>query len=366
MMLTLGDFIYVFIIAGGALASALLTPVCRRLALSFGIVDKPDGRRKLQRAPVPYFGGVAIILGFLLASSVGMAAMGYMAKNYLIIASGALLMMIVGLVDDIIDMKSYIKFAAQILIATLTVVFGGAVEYITLFGHYISLGIFAAPITVIWIVLVSNAVNMMDGLDGLASGISAFALMALLVSALVSGDVVNAVICAALCGAALGFLPYNLAPASIFMGDAGALSLGYVMACVSAFGFFKGQAFFSLIAPALILALPVSDTVRLFFVRILHRRSPFSSDRMHIHHKLIDTGLSPRGAVMALYIISAMLSISAMVYIRSRIAAVIIAVTALALLGFIRFSPKLPKLFGGESVKASAPAENDTDGEGKA
>lgn len=348
----IGDFIYVAIIVSAFAASCLLTPVMRRFAVSVGAVDRPDGKRKLQSAPVPYFGGAAIVLAFLLAASLGMAYFGMMPKNYLVIAVGTLLIAVLGLVDDLVDMKAYVKFSGQILIALGTALAGGAVEYITLFGKYISLGVFSVPVTVFWIVLVVNAVNMIDGLDGLACGISSFSLMALLVSALVNGDTLSAVVCAALCGASLGFLPYNLAPASIFMGDTGAMALGYVMASVSVFGFFKGQAFFSIIAPALILAVPVTDAMRLFFVRIFNGRNPFSSDRLHIHHKLIDMGFSPRGAVMVLYVMSALFSIAAIIYIRSRLAAAIIAGVTFLLMLLVRFVPKLPKKRKNKEEKA--------------
>ena len=353
MGISVGDFIYAAFAAAAFAVSCLLTPLMRRLAIRVGAFDRPDGKRKLQKKPVPYFGGIAIVLAFLIVSVVGMAYFGVMPQNYLIIAVGTALIAILGLIDDIFNLKAYIKFMGQILIALGTTLAGGAVEYVTMFGKYIPLGDFSVLLTVLWIVLVVNAVNMIDGLDGLACGISAFSLMALFVSALVNGDTTSAVICAVLCGAALGFLPYNLTPASIFMGDTGAMALGYVMACVSVFGFFKGQAFLSVIAPALILAVPVTDAMSLFFYRIFKGRNPFSSDRMHIHHRLVDMGMSPRGAVMTLYIISAAFSISAIVYIRSHLAALIIAIAAFALMAAIRFFPRKKKNKDEDSAPAT-------------
>ena len=274
--------------------------------------------------------------------------------------------MITGVIDDLFDMKSFVKFFIQVAVALATVLLGGAIEYVYIFGHYIRFGVFSVPLTVLWIVLVINSLNMMDGLDGLACGISSFALMALFISALVNGDVVSAVICSALCGAALGFLPYNLTPASIFMGDAGAMSLGYVMATVSVLGFFKGQAFLSVIIPAIVLALPVTDAVRLFFVRISKGRNPFSSDRLHIHHILVDMGFSPRTAVLILYLLSSLFSIAAIIYIKSHVIAIVIIAVALAALISIRFIPKIIKKSSNKAAQ-DAPENDDalSSGDGK-
>ncbi|MBQ0124771.1 MAG: undecaprenyl/decaprenyl-phosphate alpha-N-acetylglucosaminyl 1-phosphate transferase [Clostridiales bacterium] len=336
---TKSDFIYVAVIAASFLVACLLTPLMRKLATKYGIVDSPDGKRKFQKEPVPYMGGLAILAAFIAGSSVLWFASDGVSRTYIVIFVGVILTAALGLIDDIIDMKPPVKFAGQVLIALGTVIAGGAMEYIEIFGHYVKFGIFSYPISVLWIVLVVNAVNMLDGLDGLACGTCALSLMTLFVSALVMNDGVSALICAALCGAALGFLPYNLTPASIFMGDSGAMALGYVMASVSLFGFFKGPAFFSIIVPALALALPVADAVELFFARLLKGRNPFSSDRLHIHHKLVDMGLSPRAAVLVLYVITSAFSISAIVYIKYKLVAVIIAGAALAILIALRFIP---------------------------
>lgn len=351
------DFIYIAILASAFLVSFALTPTMRRFATRVGIVDKPDGRRKLQKAPVAYLGGVAIVLSFLVVSTAALTFFGAVTKTFAVIVIGTVAMLALGLVDDVFDMKSYVKFAFQVLIATLTVVFGGSIEYITVFGKVLNFGVLSAPLTVLWIVLVVNAVNMIDGLDGLACGISAFSLMAMFVSALVNGDVTSAVVCCALCGASLGFLPYNLTPASIFMGDSGAMSLGYVMAAVSVFGFAKGPALISVVIPALVLAVPVSDAVRLFFERIIKGKNPFSSDRLHIHHKLIDMGMTPRQAVLTLYLISSVFGVSAVLYIRYKIASAIVALLAFAVLLVLRFVPSLPKIkrraaHGGENADA--------------
>lgn len=340
MVLSLGDFIYLFIIAAAFVISCLLTPVMRRMALCIGAVDKPDGKRKLQSEPVPYFGGIAIVFGFIVSSAAILIMPCGVPKTYPIILIGTVLITVLGVIDDIADMRSYVKFFGQIAVASFTVLCGGAVEHISIFGKYIDLGVFSVPITVIWIVLVINSVNMIDGLDGLACGVSSFSLMALLVSALIMGDPISAVLAGAMCGAALGFLPYNIAPATIFMGDAGAMALGYVMACISVFGLLKGQTFFSIIVPSLILALPVTDAVELFFERISRGRNPFSADRAHIHHCLVDMGLSPRGAVHVLYALSSAFSISAILYIKYKLLAIILAVITFFIMLVIKLLPR--------------------------
>lgn len=356
------DFIYVAIIGAAFAISCALTPLMRAFASRVGAIDKPDGSRKLQKTPVPYFGGMAIVLSFLAVSAAALLAIGNVPKNYVVIAVGTALMATLGMIDDLVDLKSYVKFGFQLVIASATVFFGGPIEYITFFGKYVSLGFFAVPLTILWIVLVVNAVNMIDGLDGLACGISSFSLMAMFTASLVNGDTVSAVICAALCGAALGFLPFNITPASIFMGDMGSMSLGYVMACISVFGFAKGTAFISVVIPALILAVPLTDAVRLFFERILKKRSPFSSDRLHIHHKLVDMGLTPRQAVLVLYVLSAAFSVAAVLYIKHKIAAAVIAGIAFLLMIVIRVMPKSVRIRK-KSVETSSEYDDDSENE---
>ena len=340
----MGNFVYLVIIVAAFSVSCVLTPLMRRYAIKLGIVDKPDGKRKLQKKPVAYLGGIAIAVSFLaVCLAVGFFTDFYDAR-YMVILAGSVLILALGFLDDLFDLNPFVKFFGQIAVATLTAVVGGAVEYITVFDIYIEFGALSVPITVLWIVLVTNAVNLIDGLDGLACGVSVFSLMALFLSALIIGDDMCAVLACALCGAALGFLPYNLYPASIFMGDAGALFLGYVMSCISVFGFFKGQAFFSIIVPALILALPVTDAVALFFTRLSKGRSPFSADRLHIHHKLLDMGLTQRQAVHVLYALSSLFSISAMVYIKYKLLAFGIAAVTFVIMALIKFLPSLPRL----------------------
>lgn len=320
--------------------SFFITPLMKRIAIKKNVVDIPDGKRKLQSSPVPYLGGVAIALSFLLSTIPLWFSNNGIPKIYVIVVIGFVLTAVVGLIDDIKELKPVIKFICQIVISTLTVVFGGAIEHVQFFGHYIKLGIFAIPITVLWITLIINAVNMIDGLDGLASGTSTFSLITMIVAAFILGDGLSLVISVALCFAIVGFLPYNFPPAKIFLGDCGALSIGYVMGCLSVYGLFKGPALISVIVPALILGLPVSDAVELFFARLLKGKHPFSADRQHIHFMMIDSGFSVKQSMLILYAITIAFCIAAIVYIWDKAIAIVIAAVAFGIYALLKMLPK--------------------------
>ena len=173
------------------------------------------------------------------------------------------------------------------------------------------MGMLSVPITVLWIVAITNSVNLIDGLDGLAVGVSAISATTVLVIAIVVSESQVAIVMAALVGACVGFMPYNLNPAKMFMGDTGATFLGYILATMSIQGLFKFYAVVSFAVPFLILGLPIFDTSFAFIRRIAHGQSPMRPDRSHIHHRLIDMGLSQKQAVATLYVISAILGLSA-------------------------------------------------------
>ena len=169
------------------------------------------------------------------------------------------------------------------------------------------------PISVLWIVAITNAVNLIDGLDGLACGVSTISSMTMLVIALTVAEAQVAILMAALAGACIGFLPYNLNPAKIFMGDTGSTFLGFVLACISVQGLFKMYTLISFVVPFLIFGLPIFDTCFAFIRRIAHGQSPMHADRSHVHHRLIDMGFSQKQAVAVLYVITAILGLSAVV-----------------------------------------------------
>ena len=294
------------------IVSFLATPLVRRLAFKIGAVDIPRDNRRMHDHPIPRLGGLAIFLGFLV-SVLAYAEIDLQMQGILI---GATIIAVLGMADDIHSLPAKFKFVVQILAALCAVFHGVAIEVINnpnIFSEneYWVLGWWSIPISVIWIVAITNAVNLIDGLDGLADGISTIGALTMLILALILGENEIALLCGALVGACVGFLPYNLNPARIFMGDTGSTFLGFILACVSIQGLFKYYAVISFLVPFLILGLPIFDTASAIIRRLLKGQSPMVADRSHIHHKLIDLGLNQKQAVSTLYIISGVLGLSA-------------------------------------------------------
>ncbi len=319
-------------------SSFAATPLMRRLAMRCDCFDVPDGTRKLHTVPVPYFGGLSILFGF----SVAFLLFSYlltktMPSELLIIVVGGLAITLVGLWDDMYTMRPLTKLVFQILIAAFTAHFGFTIEYITIFGRSLHFGVFANLVTIVWLVAIINAVNLIDGLDGLAGGISVLESVALLATSVLMGNPVCAIASAALCGAALGFLPFNFGKATIFMGDAGAMFIGYVMACISVSGLFKAQALFSILVPAMIFALPVMEAVVSFFRRILHGKSPFSADHKHLHYVLMENGFSPTQSVLMLMLAAAIFCIASVLYVRLPLASLLLVTLNIVFLAVLRY-----------------------------
>lgn len=286
----------------------LFTPPVRSLALRLGAVDRPGGRR-VNRSPVPRMGGLAISLGFLAAAPAFCPADGPVFG----LLGGALLIVLMGAVDDLRDLRPWTKLLAQSAAALLAVRSGvvlGAVS--TLSGASLALPYpLAAAMTVLWIVACTNAVNLIDGLDGLAVGVSAIGSLSMLIVALAVSAPAVAVLLAALNGACLGFLPYNRSPARIFMGDAGSQFLGYALGVLSVMGLLKFHTLVSFFVPLLALSVPLADTAFAVFRRLVRGQSPFQADRGHIHHRLLDLGLSQKQAVAVLYGLSSLQGLAA-------------------------------------------------------
>ena len=298
-----------------ALVVALVaTPVVKNLAIRVKAVDVPKDGRRMHDHPIPRMGGLAIFLGFLLSVLLFLDLNAQMRGMLL----GAVIIVVLGIFDDIYSLRAMFKFVVQIIAALVAVLSGNVIETLSnpnVFSAdpYWNLGILAVPATVIWIVAITNAVNLIDGLDGLACGVSTISSMTLLVIALVVSEGNVAILMAALAGGCIGFLPYNMNPAKIFMGDTGSTFLGYILAVVSIQGLFKFYTIISFAVPFLILGLPIFDTAFAFIRRIAHGQSPMHADRSHIHHRLIDMGLNQKQAVATLYVISAILGLSAVV-----------------------------------------------------
>ena len=290
------------------------TPVVKAFAQKMGAIDVPDGKRRVHDHPIPRMGGLAIFLGFLL-SVVLFVDITRQVRGILL---GAVLIVACGAIDDVVNLRAWIKLLVQVAAAVIAVAHGVVIEFFSnpnIFSdnELLVLGWLSIPVTVLWIVGITNSVNLIDGLDGLAVGVSTIASVTMFVVALLVSEGNVALLLAALMGACLGFMPYNLNPAKIFMGDTGALLLGYVLSTVSVVGMFKTYALVTFVVPILALFLPLFDTTCSFFRRILRGQSPMHPDRGHLHHRLIDMGLSQKQAVAILYSVSAILGLCAVV-----------------------------------------------------
>lgn len=291
------------------------TPVVKAFATKVGAMDVPGEARRVHDHPIPRMGGLAIFLGFLLAVLL-FADISRQIQGMLL---GCIIIVITGAIDDVISLNAWVKLSLQIAAAVVAVLHGTVIEcvmnpFVFSDSPWLVLGGWSIPITIIWIVGITNSVNLIDGLDGLAVGVSAISSLTMLVIALLVSHTDNiAIVLAALCGACFGFMPYNLNPAKIFMGDTGSLLLGYVLATMSVLGLFKFYAVVSFAVPLLALAIPLFDTIFAFCRRLIHGQSPMHPDRGHFHHRLLDMGLSQKQAVAVLYIISAILGVAAVV-----------------------------------------------------
>ncbi len=300
-------------VIAGAISFAA-TPIVKMFAEGVGAMDVPKEARRVHNHPIPRMGGLAIFFGFLL-TVILFADITNQVRGILF---GAIIIVAMGAIDDVLNLKPWIKLGVQILAAVVAVLYGVVIHVVTnpaVFSarEVLAIGYLAVPVTVLWIVGCTNAVNLIDGLDGLACGVSVISSVTMLVVALMVAEGNVAIILAALTGACIGFLPYNFNPAKLFMGDTGSQLLGYVLATVSVMGMFKYYAVVTFIVPVLALAIPLSDTVFAFFRRLFHGQSPFKADRGHFHHKLLDMGLSQKQAVAVLYSVSTILGLAAVV-----------------------------------------------------
>ena len=324
-----------------ALVSALLiayitTPVVKSMAERMGAVDVPKDERRMHDHPIPRMGGLAIFLGFLLSSLIFVP----LSPAFRGMLLGAILIVILGIFDDIYALPALPKLIVQILAALIAVLHGNVIQVISnpnIFSDnlYWILGPWAVPVTVIWIVAITNAVNLIDGLDGLAVGVATISSLTMLVIAMLVSENVVALTMAALAGGCIGFMPYNKNPAKIFMGDTGSTFLGFVLATVSIQGLFKFYTIISFAVPFLMLGLPLFDTCFAILRRISKGQNPMSPDRSHVHHRLIDMGFNQKQAVGILYVISAILGLSAVVLTTSGALKAILLLCALCLAGLI-------------------------------
>ena len=314
------------------------TPVVKIFAQKVGAMDVPKDGRRMHDHPIPRLGGLAMFLGFLLATLI-FSQIDTQVRGMLL---GCILIVVTGVIDDIKPLKWWSKLLLQLAAAGIATAHGIRIEVFTnpnLFSEgWLILGWLSIPITILWIVLVTNSVNLIDGLDGLAVGVSGIGGVAMLVIALLVSEGNVAIIMAALAGACLGFIPFNLNPAKIFAGDTGALLLGYVLATMSVIGMFKTYAIISFLLPFLVLALPLFDTIFAIVRRVAHGQSPMHADRGHVHHRLIDMGLSQKQAVAILYCVSTVFGLAAVVLSTSGKMKALVILLAVLVVGAIAAS----------------------------
>ena len=316
--------------------SFLMSPLVKSFAYKIGAIDVPKDNRRMHKKPVPRLGGLAIFLGFIVSLLI-FVPIDQQLRGILL---GTVIIVVLGVVDDITPLRAYFKFFVQILAALVAVYHGVVVEILSnpnVFSDepYWFLGWASIPITVLWIVGITNAVNLIDGLDGLANGVSTISAVTMLVIALLVSEGQTALIMASLVGACVGFMPYNKNPAQMFMGDTGSTFLGYILATISIQGLFKYYAVISFAVPFLILGLPMFDTLFAIVRRLAHGQNPMSPDRGHIHHRLIDMGLSQKQAVAALYVVSSILGLSAVVLATSGAMRAMLFLLALGVVAFL-------------------------------
>lgn len=298
--------IKILILAALSFFGALLaTPWAREISIKYGLIDKPN-KRKIHESPIPYGGGIAIFIGFVLAllflNRTSTALAGFTIGSFIII--------ILGLFDDKLDLAATPKFIFQALAALVVIYAGIQIDMsLVLRGRFEQYSYLAVPLTFFWIIGITNAINLIDGLDGLAAGVSTISAFTISVVAFQNGQTTVAVLALIVGFAALGFLPHNFnQDTRVFMGDSGSMFLGFSLAVLSIMGSVKLAAAFSLFVPVMILAIPIFDTLFAIGRRIINRRPIYEGDSKHFHHRLLEMGFTPLQTVISIYLLSIVFS----------------------------------------------------------
>jgi len=304
------------------IVSLLLTPLVIKFAIKIGATDKPN-QRKVHKEVMPRLGGLAIFISFL----IGMAILMPESPFIWPILIGAMIIIITGILDDLYELSAIIKLSGQIMAASVVILGGVYVDFINLpFDGVLHLGLLGIPLTLLWIVGVTNAINLIDGLDGLASGVSSIVLLTITGIAIMDGNIFIISLASVLLASTLGFLYFNFYPAKIFMGDTGALFLGYMIAVISLLGF-KSITLFSLAIPIIILAVPIFDTLFAIIRRIVNKQPLSAPDKLHLHHCLLRLGFSHRKTVLIIYGFSAIFALMAVMLTQATVWGALIIVT---------------------------------------
>ncbi len=304
----------IYAILASFITVLVVTPLVIKLAFKIGATDKPNARKVHQKI-MPRLGGLAIFIGV----AVGFVVGGLYEQRMLSITLGAIIIVIIGILDDMYELSAKVKFGGQLLVAIMIVKSGLLVQvlYIPILGDT-ELGWLAYPITVFWIVGITNAINLIDGLDGLSAGISSIVLATLAYMAFTSpwgtGTAIILPLALIALASTIGFLFYNFHPAKIFMGDTGALFLGYCISVISLLGLYKSVTLFSFIVPVIILGVPVFDTAFAIIRRIVNKKPISAPDKSHLHHRLLAMGFSHRKTVLIIYAFGIFFSVNAIIF----------------------------------------------------
>jgi len=288
----------------------IVTPFIIKFAIKIGATDNPN-QRKVHKKTMPRLGGLAIFIGVVVGYFVG----GLYDQKMTAISVGAILIIILGILDDKYELSALTKLLGQILVAGIVVSTGLTIDFISIpFVDKFNLGLWAFPVTMIWIVGITNAINLIDGLDGLAAGISSISIATIAIMAGFAGKGMILSIALIVLGSTIGFLFYNFHPAKIFMGDTGALFLGYIISILSLLGLYKSVTLFSFVVPIIILGVPIFDTTFAIIRRIVNKQSIVAPDKSHLHHRLLALGLSHRNTVLVIYALGILFSVSAIIF----------------------------------------------------
>lgn len=301
-----------FLLIISTLISLCTIPFVKKLAYKVGAIDIPKDDRKIHKSPIPRMGGLGIFISFVVTI---LLFTGEVERFEIAFVIGATIIVIGGIIDDIYEIKPIAKLLIQIVAALVLVCAGVNINMLSNpfsgMNSMIDIRLLSIPITILWVVGVTNAFNLIDGLDGLAGGVAFISSATIFVIALNSGRGSVAALTIILCGAIAGFLPYNFNPASIFMGDTGSQLLGFLLAAISVEGTVKSATAFAVAVPLLTLGLPLYDTFFAVVRRKINGKPISQADRGHLHHRLLDIGLSQKKAVLVMYIISIILGVIA-------------------------------------------------------
>jgi UDP-GlcNAc:undecaprenyl-phosphate GlcNAc-1-phosphate transferase len=323
------EYLLMFVVS--LILSLIFTPLAEKISVYVGAVDHPN-RRKIHEDVIPRLGGLAIYLSFVFSSLVFVD----FNLQFKALLGGSLIIIIIGIIDDIRELDPKVKLAGQIIAVAPIVAYNLNVAAISNpLSKLVFAGYLAIPITVIWIVGMINAVNLIDGLDGLAGGVASISALTMAIIAFGSGNLVSCSLALILAGSTLGFLKYNFNPAEIFMGDTGSMFLGYALAVIALFGMTKSATFVTMLAPIVVLGVPIFDVNFAFFRRLITGKNPFKPDKEHLHHRFMHFGFNQKQTVLTIYLIGLVFGVSAILLSKYESSVVLLVVSAILMILFL-------------------------------